>query len=158
MNYVKATEVDTLLETNSHKVIEAQLIDYIMSLRQDSISYSTIKYLVAPIFTFYQLNDILLNKKKVFRYLGEFKRVVKDKAYTIEQIRQSLQSTTLTHTYNYSALTATSPLLVHRLSLLLFQPLALYSIVAASLARPSGVLPKRRRCLIFAAKITSLPR
>jgi integrase len=92
MNYVKATEVDTLLETNSHKVIEAQLIDYIMSLRQDSISYSTIKYLVAPIFTFYQLNDILLNKKKVFRYLGEFKRVVKDKAYTIEQIRQSLQN------------------------------------------------------------------
>jgi hypothetical protein len=79
MNYVKATEVDTLLETNSHKVIEAQLIDYIMSLRQDSISYSTIKYLVAPIFTFYQLNDILLNKKKVFRYLGEFKIVGRPK-------------------------------------------------------------------------------
>jgi integrase len=92
MNYVKVTEVDSLLETYSPKIIEAQLIDYIMSLRQDSISYSTIKYLVAPIFTFYQLNDILLNKKKVFRYLGEFKRVVKDKAYTIEQIRQALQN------------------------------------------------------------------
>jgi integrase len=92
MNYVKVTEVDSLLETNSPKIIEAQLIDYIMSLRQDSISYSTIKYLVAPIFTFYQLNDVMLNKKKVFRYLGEFKRVVKDKAYTIEQIRQSLQN------------------------------------------------------------------
>jgi integrase len=63
-----------------------------MSLRQDGISYSTIKYLVAPIFTFYQLNDVLLNKKKVFRYLGEFKRVVKDKAYTTEQIRQALQN------------------------------------------------------------------
>jgi hypothetical protein len=92
MNYVKVTEVDSLLETNSPKIIEAQLIDYIMSLRQDSISYSTIKYLLAPIFTFYQLNDVMLNKKKVFRYLGEFKRVVKDKAYTIEQIRQSLQN------------------------------------------------------------------
>jgi hypothetical protein len=92
MNYIKITEVDSLLEINSPKVIESQLIDYIMSLRQDGISYSTIKYLVAPIFTFYKLNDVLLNKKKVFRYLGEFKRVVKDKAYTTEQIRQALQN------------------------------------------------------------------
>ena len=94
MNFikVKVTEVDSLLETNSPKIIEAQLIDYIMSLRNDGIAYSTIKYLLAPIFTFYQLNDVLLNKKKVFRYLGEYKRVIKDKAYTTEQIRQALQS------------------------------------------------------------------
>ena len=92
MNFIRITKVDSLLETNSPKVIEAQLIDYIMSLRKDGVSYSTIKYLVAPIFTFYQLNDVLLNKKKVFRYLGEFKRVVKDKAYTTEQIRQALQN------------------------------------------------------------------
>jgi hypothetical protein len=92
MNYIRVTEVDSLLETNTPKIIESQLIDYIMSLRQDGISYSTIKYLLAPIFTFYQLNDVLLNKKKVFRYLGEYKRVVKDKAYTIEQIQQALQN------------------------------------------------------------------
>jgi hypothetical protein len=88
MNYIKVTEVDSLLETtsnNSPKVIESQLIDYIMSLRNDGIAYSTIKYLLAPIFTFYQLNDVSLNKKKVFRYLGEYKRVVKDKAYTTAQ-------------------------------------------------------------------------
>jgi len=63
-----------------------------MSLRNDGIAYATIKYLLAPIFTFYQLNDILLNKKKVFRYLGEFKRVVKDKPYSTEQIQQALQN------------------------------------------------------------------
>lgn len=82
MIYIKVRELDSLLETNSAKIIESQLIDYIMSLRQDGISYFTIKYLLAPIFTFYQLNDVTLNKKKVFRYLGEYKRVVKDKAYT----------------------------------------------------------------------------
>jgi hypothetical protein len=97
MNYIKVTEVDSLLETtsnniNSPKIIEAQLIDYIMSLRNDGIAYSTIKYLLAPIFTFYQLNDVSLNKKKVFRYLGEYKRVIKDKAYTTAQIRQALQN------------------------------------------------------------------
>jgi hypothetical protein len=34
----------------------------------------------------------LLNKKKVFRYLGEYKRVVRDKAYSMEQIQQALQN------------------------------------------------------------------
>jgi hypothetical protein len=92
MNYVRVTELDSLLQINSPKVIEAQLIDYIMSLRNDGIAYATIKYLLAPIFTFYQLNDVLLNKKKVFRYLGECKRVMKDKAYSNEQIAQALRT------------------------------------------------------------------
>ena len=35
---------------------------------------------------------MLLNRKKVYRYLGEFRRVVKDTAYTTEQIFQMLQN------------------------------------------------------------------
>jgi integrase len=92
MNYVRVTEVASLLEMNSPKVIEAQLIDCIMSLRNDGIAYATIKYLLAPIFTFYQLNDVILNKKKVIRYLGECKRVMKGRAYSNEQIAQALQT------------------------------------------------------------------
>src|SRR5215218_948036 len=63
-----------------------------MSLRQDGVAYSTTKYLVASIFTFYQLNDVVLNRRKVLRYLGEYKRVVRDKAYSTEQIQQALQN------------------------------------------------------------------
>jgi integrase len=93
MNYLKLTSTeDLLLHGTNPKFIEAQLIDYIMSLRNDGISYNTIKYLLASIFTFYQLNDVVLNKKKVHRYLGEYKRVVKDTAYTTEQIQQALQN------------------------------------------------------------------
>src|SRR5688572_4165482 len=77
MNHLKMTDVDNLLLNSSSKAIESQIIDYIMSLRQDGISYSTIRFLIAPIFTFYQLNDVVLNRKKVSRYMGEFKRVVK---------------------------------------------------------------------------------
>jgi hypothetical protein len=63
-----------------------------MSLRKDKVSYSTIKFLVAPIFTFYQLNDVVLNRKKVSRYYGEFKRMVRDVPYSTEQIQQALQN------------------------------------------------------------------
>ena len=95
MNHLKLTDVDDLLQSNliaSPKLIESQIIDYIMSLRQSGISYATIKVLIAPIFTFYQLNDVLLNRKKVHRYIGEFKRVVRDRAYSTEQIQQALQN------------------------------------------------------------------
>jgi integrase len=63
-----------------------------MSLRNGVISYSTIKFLVAPVFTFYQLNDVLINRKRVMRYLGEYRKVVKDKAYTTEQIQTAPQN------------------------------------------------------------------
>ena len=67
-----------------------------MSLKESDISYATIHFLVAPIFTFYQLNDIILNRKKVSRYLGEYKRVVRDEAYSVEHIQKSLQNGTRT--------------------------------------------------------------
>jgi integrase len=83
---------DLLIHQSDPKKIQSQIIDYIMSLRNDGISYSTIKFLVAPVFTFYQLNDVLINRKRVMRYLGEYRKVVKDKAYTTEQIQQALQN------------------------------------------------------------------
>jgi hypothetical protein len=92
MKHLKIIEADQLLETNNPKIIEAKLIDYIMSLRNDGLSYATMKHMLAPILTFYQINDILLNRKKIARYFGECKRVVRDKAYTTEQIQTALQN------------------------------------------------------------------
>jgi len=42
--------------------------------------------------TFYSLNDIVLNRKKISRYFGEYKRAVKDRAYTVEEINKALQT------------------------------------------------------------------
>jgi integrase len=92
LRYLKLKEVDDLLlHVSDPKYIESQIIDYIMSLRNSGVSHGTIKFLVSPIFTFYQLNDIVLNKKKVARYFGEYKRVVRDQAYSTEQIQIALQ-------------------------------------------------------------------
>lgn len=89
MKHLKIIEADQLLETDNPKIIEAKLVDYIMSLRNDGLSYATMKHMLAPILTFYQINDVLLNRKKISRYFGEFKRVVRDKAYTTEQIQSA---------------------------------------------------------------------
>jgi integrase len=93
LNHIKQkTPDDLLIHSAAPRYIESQIIDYIMSLRNNQVSYATIQFLVAPIFTFYQLNDVILNRKKVSRYMGEYKRVVKDHTYTTEQIQQALQT------------------------------------------------------------------
>jgi integrase len=92
LNHIKKTGIDDLLVNTEPRYIESQIIDYIMSLRDKGVSYATMLFLITPIFTFYQLNDVILNRKKVSRYLGEFKRVVKDAAYTTEQIQMALQN------------------------------------------------------------------
>jgi integrase len=44
------------------------------------------------VLTFYALNDVVLNKRKISRYFGEFRKVVKDRAYTAEEIYKALQT------------------------------------------------------------------
>ena len=47
MNHLKIVNTDDLLKHQSNpRLIESQLTDYIMSLRNDGVSYSTIKFLV----------------------------------------------------------------------------------------------------------------
>jgi hypothetical protein len=50
---------------------------------------------VAPVLTFCQLNDVALNRKESFKYFGEYKKIVKDRAYTAEEICKALQTADL---------------------------------------------------------------
>lgn len=93
LKHLKITEIDDLL-LNSHnsRLIESQIIDYIMTLRDEGLAYATITFLIAPLITFYTLNDVVLNKRKISRYFGEYKKVVKDRGYTVEEIYKALQT------------------------------------------------------------------
>ncbi len=96
LNYRKITNVeDLLIDAVSPRIIESQIVDYIMSLREDGLAYATIQGVVAPILTFYALNDVVLNNRKITRYYGEYKRIVKDRAYTAEEIHRALQTADL---------------------------------------------------------------
>jgi hypothetical protein len=64
-----------LLNSQNPKLIESQIIDYIMTLRDDGLAYATITFLIAPLITFYTLNDVVLNKRKISRYLENTKKL-----------------------------------------------------------------------------------
>ena len=92
LNHIKLRQLDDLLNNANPRYIESQIIDYIMTLRNDGLAYASVQFMIAPIMTFYSLNDIVLNRKKISRYFGEYKRAVKDHAYTAEEINKALQT------------------------------------------------------------------
>jgi integrase len=72
-----------------------KIIDYIMNLRKQKLSYSSINTRVSAVYHFYCMNDVLLNRQKINKYKGEFRTVVKDRAYTREEIHKLLDNADL---------------------------------------------------------------
>ena len=66
------------------------IINYIVMMKEKGLSTSSIKGRVAPISSFLQLNDIVLNIKKMSKFYPEAKKTVSDKAYTKDDLRAML--------------------------------------------------------------------
>jgi integrase len=56
-----------------------------------SLRYATRSQYLAAILTFYDLNELVLNKKKIYRYLGEEERPIENRGYTTEEIAKMLE-------------------------------------------------------------------
>jgi integrase len=89
MQFIKTTNFSTLLKS-SPKEIEAKIISYMVFQRQQKLSYSSIHQRLMAVKKFYEMNDVILNWKKVYQYHGERTRMKKDRAYTTKEIQQLL--------------------------------------------------------------------
>src|SRR2546422_9088995 len=79
-----------LLSQTNTKIIESDIIAYIVFLRSKDTSFSLRSVQLSALKHLYQMNGIQLNWFMIKKYLGEHKRVVKDLAYTTEEIQQLL--------------------------------------------------------------------
>ena len=73
------------------KLIEAQIISYMVHLKKQQASFGTVNGYLAAIKLFYDINDYNLNKRKLARYLPDKKKASDDRGYTIEEIAKMLQ-------------------------------------------------------------------
>jgi integrase len=90
LRFHKLTSPSELMFNGDIKVIEKSLINYAMDMRK-RISYSTRANYCSAVIAFYAMNDVLLNRKKIYKYLGEYEKVHRDRAYTTEEIAKLLQ-------------------------------------------------------------------
>ena len=68
--YYGNKKIETLLELDS-KTIEKTLIDYIIFMREQGLSSAYLKGRIYSIISFLELNDVLINKKKINRFYPE---------------------------------------------------------------------------------------
>jgi hypothetical protein len=87
MEYLHVTDYEELI-TKDVKVIQKDIIDFLIYCKETrKLSPATIHSYLAAIKRFYDMNDIVLNWKKIKAYQGEFYHVVDDEAYAHEQIK-----------------------------------------------------------------------
>jgi integrase len=73
------------------KTIDEILVQYIIHMRDKNLSYSSINNRLAPVATFLSLNDVIVNKKKLKRFMGEHNKTIKDEAYTHNDLQKMFQ-------------------------------------------------------------------
>jgi integrase len=71
--------------------IQNILTKYIVSMRDKGLSTSSIKGRIAPISSFLQLNNIVLNIKRMSKFYPEAKKTVSDLAYTTDDLKAMLK-------------------------------------------------------------------
>jgi hypothetical protein len=94
MNHLKINFPDELLiHLENPKIIQNQIIEYMIQLKNPpySLRYATRSQYLAAIMTFYDLNEVVLSKKKIYRYLGEEERPLENRGYTTEEISRMLE-------------------------------------------------------------------
>jgi hypothetical protein len=95
MKYLKIDNPNDLLKYQDNpKFIQNQIIDYLISLKNPPVSlrYATRSQYLAAIMIFYDLNEVMLNKKKIYRYLGQEERPIENRGYTTEEIAKIARS------------------------------------------------------------------
>jgi integrase len=92
MQYYNIQEINELLvDKKNLAIIENNIIDWLVALR-DTVEYNTRYSYYPAVTTFYEINDVILRKKKIARFLGQQStRRHKDRAYTIEEIQKILE-------------------------------------------------------------------
>jgi integrase len=86
MKFCNVTKLSDLLAIEPQK----QIIKYLMSLRERRLAFNSLSIKLKTIYHFYEMNDVILNKKKINMFKGEFSRRVVDRAYTHEEIKKIL--------------------------------------------------------------------
>ena len=80
-----------LPKDRNRKEIEDNIIEYIIFLKKQGMSYCGISNYIVPVKSFYAINDITLNVKKLAKFMPENRRMRTDRAYTHEEISKILE-------------------------------------------------------------------
>jgi integrase len=88
LNIEPKDDYSKLIDGRDPKIIQADIIDWIIHLKDiEKKSPATINLYVACVKHFYEMNDIILNNKRINAFKPEFRNIVEDRPYKREEIK-----------------------------------------------------------------------
>lgn len=84
------TEKDLQQETDA-RVIEKQIIKFVNKMKDKGTSYTAIKNYTTAVFSFYKINDLMVNTHKISKFMPENRKVKNDRGYTHKEIAKLLE-------------------------------------------------------------------
>jgi len=82
---------EALLDLKDPRLIEGMVIRYIKYLAEERhLVYSSIYNRIAAVLHFFEMNDVLLNKRKIHKFIPPNESSHEDRPYTIEEIQRIL--------------------------------------------------------------------
>lgn len=88
--YLKKYGEDKLSITDP-KIVENQIINFILDQKQQGKKFYAISNYVNCVISFYKINDVLVNTKKITRFMPERRRAKTDRSYTHDEIGKMLE-------------------------------------------------------------------
>lgn len=89
--YMKLQEITDLLAESDPRLIEQQIINFVIRMTEKGKHYSSLHNYVTAVLSFYKINDIVLNTNKISKFMPEQTRMKKDRSYTHEEIGKLLE-------------------------------------------------------------------
>lgn len=88
--YLKKYGEDKLSITDP-KIVENRIINFILDQKQQGKKFYAISNYVNCVISFYKINDVLVNTKKITRFMPERRRAKTDRSYTHNEIGKMLE-------------------------------------------------------------------
>jgi hypothetical protein len=73
--YLEITGIENPLSERDPRLIERQIIDFIIKMKREDKNWGAIHNYVAMILSFYKINDVILNTTKISRFMPEQRKV-----------------------------------------------------------------------------------
>jgi integrase len=89
--YLEITGISNPLAEKDPRVIERQIIDFIIKMKKEGKNWGAIHNYVSMILAFYKINDIILNTTKITKFMPEQRKIKKDRGYGHEEISKMLE-------------------------------------------------------------------
>lgn len=91
MDHFDIPNREYLVTLNDPRRIEGLIIQYIKHLAGKGLVYSSIYNHVASILNFFEMNDVILNKRKIHKFIPLNEQSHEDRPYTFEEIQRILK-------------------------------------------------------------------